>query len=284
MNGNMNISSEHVSHTALNAAALRAMESKKPNALFKDYFAERFLIDQNVNSLLFNEDLARWTLVLRTYIIDRYIESLVKQGIDTILNLGAGLDTRPYRLNLNRDLKWYEADYDNIINLKNQKLIDVEPNCALQQVAIDLSDLQSRKDLLSRIGSGSKNVLVLCEGLLMYLSPETVNSLGQELFSICSIKSWMIDITNKPFIDWAKKYLLKSRDRISIGSGCSINFFPDNTAEFLHTLGWELEEFTSYAQCGIELNRIPNGFTYAELISEPGLQAIGVGLFHANRE
>jgi methyltransferase (TIGR00027 family) len=284
MNGNVNISSEHVSHTALNAAALRAIESKKPDALFKDYFAERFLINLNVNSLLFNEDLAGWTLVLRTYIIDRYIENLVKQGIDTVLNLGAGLDTRPYRLNLNKDLKWFEADYEDIIILKEQKLVGINPNCGLQRIAIDLSDLQLRKDLLSRIGSESKNVLVLCEGLLMYLSPETVISLGQELFSIYPIKSWLIDITNKPFIEWAKKYLLKRKNRISVGSGCSINFFTDNTEEFLHTLGWNLEEFTSYAQCGVELNRIPNGFTDTELRSEPGLQAIGVGLFHANRE
>jgi len=37
-----------------------------------------------------------WAIVIRTCIIDDYIRLAVAQGIDTVLNLGAGLDTRPY--------------------------------------------------------------------------------------------------------------------------------------------------------------------------------------------
>lgn len=63
----------------------------------------------------------------------------------------------------------------------------------------------------------------------------------------------------------------------------SINFSPDNTAKSLHVLGWNLQKFTSHAQGGVELNRIPSGFTEAELKSESGLQAISVGLFYGDK-
>jgi O-methyltransferase involved in polyketide biosynthesis len=45
---------------------------------------------------------------------------------DTILSLGAGLDTRPYRLELPPQLKWVEADYEDVVAYKN-KLLHREP-------------------------------------------------------------------------------------------------------------------------------------------------------------
>ena len=36
-----------------------------------------------------------WSVAIRTVIIDDLIEQAVAEGVDTILNLSAGLDTRP---------------------------------------------------------------------------------------------------------------------------------------------------------------------------------------------
>ena len=41
-----------------------------------------------------------WSVVIRTVIIDNLIREAIGEGVDTILNLGAGLDTRPYRMAL----------------------------------------------------------------------------------------------------------------------------------------------------------------------------------------
>lgn len=275
------VSNDHVSYTALKAAAYRAIESKKAEPLFKDYFAERFINDQKVDSQILDEDLSAWTLVMRTYLLDKYIEKLVEQGIDSVLNLGAGLDTRPYRLNIHKDVRWIEVDYNDIISFKEQRLAGEKPNCELHRIAIDLSDQNSRKDMLNTISSKGTNMLVLSEGLLMYLSSETVISIARELYSINSVDLWMMDITNKPFIEWAKGHMLKNRNTIS-ANGYSIRFYPDNTAEFMRSLNWNLEAFTSYAQCGINLNRAPKGFTPTELSNESGLQEIGIGIFSSN--
>lgn len=48
-------------------------------------------------------------IATRTHVIDRTIEQLMRSHqIDTVVNLGAGLDTRPYRLSLPRSLQWDE--------------------------------------------------------------------------------------------------------------------------------------------------------------------------------
>ena len=46
-----------------------------------------------------------WYVVIRTIIIDDLINQAISQGVDTVLNLGAGLDTRPYRMQLPKTLR-----------------------------------------------------------------------------------------------------------------------------------------------------------------------------------
>ncbi|TAL42094.1 MAG: SAM-dependent methyltransferase, partial [Chitinophagaceae bacterium] len=41
-----------------------------------------------------------WSFVARTYLFDEFIMQHVEMGFDMIINLAAGLDTRPYRLQL----------------------------------------------------------------------------------------------------------------------------------------------------------------------------------------
>ena len=65
-----------------------------------------------------------WWLVARTKIIDDLIESAIAQGCDRVLNLAAGLDTRPYRLDLPAELIWVEADLPALIAEKDRVLAD----------------------------------------------------------------------------------------------------------------------------------------------------------------
>src|SRR5215831_5539603 len=104
---------EDVSDTAFWIAHIRAAESRLPGALFDDRLAAR-LAGERGREIAAGMPMSRmiaWTVVIRTCIIDDYIKSALAHGIDTVLNLGAGLDTRPYRMALPRTLRWVEADY-----------------------------------------------------------------------------------------------------------------------------------------------------------------------------
>jgi O-methyltransferase involved in polyketide biosynthesis len=62
--------------------------------------------------------LGAWSVVIRTVIIDDLIKQEIGEGVDTILNFGADLDTRPYRMDLPKTLRWVEGDYPPVIELK----------------------------------------------------------------------------------------------------------------------------------------------------------------------
>lgn len=101
----------NISDTALWVAVYRARESRRPDAVFHDRFAERLagrrgeeiVETMRVGSL-------SWPMVVRTAVMDEIIvRSVEKEGVDSVLNLAAGLDARPYRLPLPKTLRWIEA-------------------------------------------------------------------------------------------------------------------------------------------------------------------------------
>jgi methyltransferase (TIGR00027 family) len=122
-----------------------------------------------------------WSVALRTVIIDDFIEAAVAQGADTVLNLGAGLDTRPYRMALPSSLRWIEVDYPHVVELKEGNLASEQPRCALERVKMDLADLSTRGTLFAEIDARSKYVVILPEGVIPYLSVEAVGALADDL-------------------------------------------------------------------------------------------------------
>src|SRR3954462_5915422 len=111
----------HVSDTALWVAHYRAEESERPDALFRDPYAKVLAGERGRRIALSmgpTSRYTRWTLVIRTVLIDRFIADAIAAGFDTVLNLGAGLDSRPYRLALPEALQWIEVDQPQIIDHK----------------------------------------------------------------------------------------------------------------------------------------------------------------------
>src|SRR5262245_36123972 len=110
-----------IAETAHWIAAFRAMETERPDALFRDPFAARLAGSRGHDiAAAMTPDMARmsWPPVMRTKLIDSLIEQSLTEGCDRVLNLAAGLDTRPYRLTLPNTLVWIEADLPEIMNEK----------------------------------------------------------------------------------------------------------------------------------------------------------------------
>ena len=88
-----------------------------------------------------------WTsqiVVIRTCVIDDFIQHAIAQGVDAIVNLGAGLDTRPYRMDLPESLLWIEVDYPRVIEFKDERLAGQHPRCKLERVPLDLAKSAER--------------------------------------------------------------------------------------------------------------------------------------------
>src|SRR2546421_10012034 len=91
---------EHVSDTARWVALYRAMESERPDALFRDPYARR-LAGERGERILTSMRKGRawaWPMIVRTAVMDELIlRAIQRDGGGTVLNLAAGLGTRPYR-------------------------------------------------------------------------------------------------------------------------------------------------------------------------------------------
>ncbi len=174
----------HISETALWVAYYRAMETNREDALFKDPYAELLAGEKGrdyVHNMKGGKSSA-WSMIVRTKVVDDMIQDAIpREGIDTIINLAAGLDTRPYRLEIPPDIIWIEADLPGIISYKEEKLSAAKPNCRLERVNIDLKERENRNNLFERINRTSRHALVISEGLLVYLEESEVATLAVDL-------------------------------------------------------------------------------------------------------
>ncbi len=185
----------HVSDTAFWVASFRARESERADAVFQDPLA-RVLVGTKGDEIAQSLGGARmmsFIIVVRTSAIDRLVASAIERGVDTVLNLGAGLDTRPYRLKLPPSLRWIEADFPSMIELKNDKLAAERPVCALERVGIDLADRAARRALLARVAASARSVLVITEGVINYLSDDEAGRLAEDVHAEAALRYWIQD-------------------------------------------------------------------------------------------
>ncbi|HEV7612496.1 MAG TPA: class I SAM-dependent methyltransferase [Steroidobacteraceae bacterium] len=188
----------NVSDTALWVATFRGQEGERKDAAFHDPLATLLAgtRGRQIAASMPRSAVVAWAMIVRTAAIDRLINESLATGIDCVLNLGAGLDTRPYRMALPSALRWIEVDFPNIVELKNSQLAERPPACRVERVELDLSDRSSRKAVFAQLGSESKNALVISEGVLPYLSNDEVASLAGDLYSTPSFRNWIMDFDN----------------------------------------------------------------------------------------
>lgn len=152
-------------------AVYRARETERPDAHFRDPFAAALAGDRGIEiSRATTIDDRGWFFTARTVLFDQFIAAEVRRGVDLVVNLGAGVDARPYRLDLPESLQWIEVDLPSIIDYKTPILSAARPRCRLERIPLDLADVESRRRLLADLGSRAARALIICEGLVVYRS------------------------------------------------------------------------------------------------------------------
>src|SRR3954447_14970676 len=112
----------HVSDTALLTAACRALETERPDGLIRDPFAARLAGDRGMGIFKGLNGCERmcFGIAIRSRFLDRLVtETVEAHAIQTVLCLGAGLDSRPWRLPLPAELRWVEVDLRPVLDYKD---------------------------------------------------------------------------------------------------------------------------------------------------------------------
>ena len=228
---------QNVSDTAFMVAGFRALEAERPRPLFRDPLAWKLAGDHGRKILAtIPRRFVGWSVVIRTVIIDAFIHQAIEAGVDTIINLGAGLDTRPYRMDLPKSLDWIEVDFPHVIELKEARLADEEPRCRLERIKFDLTDRVLRQKFFADVGARAKEVLVLTEGVIPYLSEDDVAALADDLRKADKIRFWITDY----FSPQAIRYSEKLRARFM--ANAPFRFAPKDWFGFFAGHGWNVQE------------------------------------------
>jgi methyltransferase (TIGR00027 family) len=105
--------------------------------------------------------------IARTTIFDTEVASFIaKHPHAVIVNIGAGLDTRFFRMD-NGSIIWYELDLPNVIALRKQFFVETE---RYRFITASLTDEQ----WVSEIREKELPVFFIAEGVLMYLEQSAV--------------------------------------------------------------------------------------------------------------
>lgn len=243
----------NISDTARWVAMHRAIESERPDALFRDPLARKVAGERGEEIVRQFPRTGEWSWALRTHLFDHAIVAAVEQGCDTVVNLAAGFDARPYRLTLPQTLRWIEVDLPGLLEEKENMLHGEKPICQLERVAVNLADVGARRVLFARIGSTTRKALIISEGLLIYLEREAVLSLGRDLAAVPAFRRWVLDIASPGLLKMVQK---SWGERLAQG-GSTPKFAPPEGPAFFETAGWKVVEVHSIFQAAAKAKRLP---------------------------
>ncbi|HEX6675015.1 MAG TPA: SAM-dependent methyltransferase [Actinomycetes bacterium] len=190
-----------MSKTALAVARVRAEESRRPDRLFDDPYAEAFLAavpgagDGRQAAAAERGSLAaflRFHTVIRTRFYDDYLLGACAGGLRQVVLPAAGLDTRAFRLAWPDGVRLFELDLPQVLDFKRRVLAGqgAEPRCDRTAVAADL-----REDWPGRLtGAGFRSgepTAWLVEGLLVYLTADEAARVLTGIGELSATASWL---------------------------------------------------------------------------------------------
>lgn len=245
---------ENISDTARWVAVYRAQESERADAHFRDPYARRLAGERGeaiVRGMPHGHQ--SWPIVVRTVALDEMIAERIRNGADTVLNLAAGLDSRPYRMELPESLRWIEVDLPAIVDYKTEVLADATPKCRLERVAVDLSDREARRELFARVAAESERTLVVTEGLLIYLDADAVATLAADLHAEPAFAWWLVDLGSPKLLEMLAKTWGKTLE----AGNAPFKFGPAEGPAFFEPYGWRPAEVRSTLEEAARLKREP---------------------------
>ncbi len=255
---------DHESNTAAYMALFRAVESVRPEEgrLFTDPLAASLL----PTSLRLVADIARLPVigravpaildvgwprtrssgVVRTRLIDLMVEEAIDDGATQLVLLGAGFDSRAYRLPQARRAIVFEVDHPSTQRAKRARLNTSGTSVdTVRFVDVDFEVDDVARRLVEAGFDGRARSIVVWEGVVSYLSAQAVDDNFELLSGICSPGSQLVftyvdgrALDGSVHFEEAKRW--KGWVRIN-GEPFIFGFHPDELGTYLAERGFRLD-------------------------------------------
>ena len=183
------------SKTAETIAVVRMSESRKPEdeRICYDPHAIRFISQAVLDFAAHNPEKykafvarnerlvpgASNSIVARVRYFDDVVKASINDGLEQLVILGAGYDTRAYRIEGLSKIKVFEVDHPATQSIKIEKITEIFSSLHdhVTYVPTDLEVDKFGQRLLESGYNKSLKTLFIMEGILMYLSPEIVEEI-----------------------------------------------------------------------------------------------------------
>jgi len=165
-----------VPETLLIPLFMRAAETRRPDAIIRDEKAVEIIASLDYDfAHLEKVWMTQIDIAVRTEILDEAARRFVERDPQAlVVNLGAGLDGRFYRLD-NGMLRWFDLDLPEVIQLRRRFYREEDRHRFLAKSLLDFSWID---ELQRRAG---EPVLIIAEGVLHYFEENDVRRLFCEI-------------------------------------------------------------------------------------------------------
>ncbi|MFE7016938.1 class I SAM-dependent methyltransferase [Streptomyces sp. NPDC057651] len=238
--------------TAVGVARVRARETAREDPLFRDPLALAFATAGGVGPdspppERGNEEERRRrfgvasSIIIRTKFLDDLLERATEAGIRQVVLLGAGMDSRAFRMSWPAATRLFEVDTAEPLGFKASVLRQegAVPGCERITVAADL-----REDWPGALAAAGHDPALptvwIAEGLLIYLSEDAVDLLLARVGGLSATGSRM------GLTLGSRGVLARFAEDAAPGSPASmwVSEMPEDPVGWLSGLGWDAEAFT----------------------------------------
>lgn len=160
-----------VPETMIQTLYARAKESQKKNARIKDDIAVEIVSKLDYDFSNADKDNAMgYGVIARTIVLDALVNEYLNQHPGTlVVNIACGMDTRCYRMK-GKYQRWYNVDLPETMAVREKFLTENGPVYQIAKSAMDESYAED-------IPYHGENVLVIIEGLSMYLTENDIKQI-----------------------------------------------------------------------------------------------------------
>ncbi|WST00403.1 class I SAM-dependent methyltransferase [Streptomyces phaeochromogenes] len=238
--------------TAVGVARVRALETERENALFRDPLAQAFATAGGLwpssSPPLPDDEAARrrrlavaFSIVIRTKFLDDLLQQASASRVRQVVLLGAGMDSRAFRMDWPEGTRLFEVDTAAPLDFKASVLRQERAvaRCERITVAVDL-----REDWPAALAAAGHDPTMptvwIAEGLLIYLPEDAVELLLARISAQSVAGSWIgLTLGSRGVIE---------RFGADAGPGTAASMWvsetPDDPVGWLAGHGWEADSHT----------------------------------------
>lgn len=204
----------------------------------------------------------------RVRYFDDFVKSSLDEGLEQLVILGAGYDTRAYRIEgLKRKVRVFEVDHPDTQSLKVEKIKNIFGSLPdhVTYVPVDFETENLGERLAAQGYDRSLKTLFLIEGLIMYIPPEAVDeTLSFVVKNSCKGSAILFDYYPESLVDGSceleagkniHNYLVQVEEplKFGIGEGEVKTFLAERGFSQIHNV--TAEEYKKMYFHGINKNR-----------------------------